>query len=260
MLKDRAGLTVRDVAGKIGVPASTLGGYFGGSHLPPVRLSDLLPRILSVCGVNDAAEIERWLAALARVRRAPGRRPADAVAPYRGLKSFQPEDAEWFFGRQRLTDILVRQMRDQYQRGGLLTVVGPSGSGKSSLLRAGLIPAIRNGALDIHGAKHWPMALFTPGTHPMGERARHQELASGSGQFPAVIVVDQFEEVFTLCQDEEERRAFILALCAAGGGTGLGQRESISGANRKRRSSRPRSSSWGCAPTSTRTRSATRNW
>ena len=113
-------------------------------------------------------------------------------------------------------------MRDQYQRGGLLAVVGPSGSGKSSLLRAGLIPAIRNGALDIQGAKHRPMALFTPGTHPMGERARHQELASGNGQFPAVIVVDQFvEEVFTLCQEEEERRAFIAALCAAGGGTGL---------------------------------------
>ena len=101
-------------------------------------------------------------------------------------------------------------------------MVGPSGSGKSSLLRAGLIPAIRNGALDIQGAKHRPIALFTPGTHPMGERARHQELASASDQLPAAVVVDQFEEVFTLCQDEEERRAFITALCAAGRGTGSG--------------------------------------
>jgi hypothetical protein len=76
LLKDRAGLTVRDLAGKVGVPASTLGGYFGGSHLPPVKMSGLLPRILSVCGVDDAAEAERWLAALARVRRArAGGRP-----------------------------------------------------------------------------------------------------------------------------------------------------------------------------------------
>lgn len=222
LLKDRAGLTVRDVAGKVGAPASTLGGYFGGSHLPPVKMSDLLPKVLSACGVDDAAETERWLAALARVRRAPGRRSADAVAPYQGLRSFQPEDAEWFFGRRRLTDVLVSQMRDQYQRGGLLAVVGPSGSGKSSLLRAGLIPAIRNGALDVQGAEHWPTALFTPGAHPMGERVRHQELVTVSGQLPAVIVVDQFEEVFTLCQDEEERHAFIMALCADASGAALG--------------------------------------
>jgi WD40 repeat protein len=222
LLKDHAGLTVRDVARKIGVPVSTLGGYFGGSHLPPVKLSDLLPKILAICGVDDPPEVESWLAALARVRRAPGRRPANALVPYRGLKSFQPEDAAWFFGRQRLTDILVSQMRDQYHRGGLLAVVGPSGSGKSSLLRAGLIPAIGNGALDIQGVKHWPMALFTPGAHPMGERSRHQELASAGDQLPAAVVVDQFEEVFTLCQDEEERRAFITALCAAGRGTGPG--------------------------------------
>ena len=220
LIKDHAGLTVRDLAGKIGVPPSTLGGYFGGSHLPPVKLSDLLPRILSACGVNDAAEVEGWLAALARVRRAPGRRPAGAVAPYRGLKSFQSEDAEWFFGRQSLTDILVGQLRDQYRQGGLLTVVGPSGSGKSSLLRAGLIPAIGDGVLGIQGARHWLVALFTPGAHPMDELARHQEPARANGQPPAVIVVDQFEEVFTLCRDERERSAFINALCVSADGAG----------------------------------------
>jgi Novel STAND NTPase 1/Helix-turn-helix domain len=146
LLKDHAGLTVRDIAAKTGIPPSTLGGYFAGSHLPPAKMTDLLPSILSVCGVDDAAQRERWLAALARVRRAPGRRPAGAAAPYRGLKSFQPEDAEWFFGRLRLTEILLGRLRDQ-RPGELLTVVGPSGSGKSSLLRAGLIPAVRSGAL-----------------------------------------------------------------------------------------------------------------
>ncbi len=220
LLREGAGLTIRDVARKIGVPPSTIGGYFGGSHLPPVKLSGLLPSILSVCGVDDQAEVDGWLAALARVRRAPGRRPANALVPYRGLKSFQPEDAQWFFGRQRLTDVLVGQLRDQYTHAGLLAVVGPSGSGKSSLLRAGLIPAIRNGALGIAGGQDWPIALFTPGAVPMTEWARHQELAAAGGP-PAVIVVDQFEEAFTLCQDEEERRAFIAALCAAARQTAL---------------------------------------
>ena len=218
LLKDQAGLTVREIASKAGVPASTLGGYFAGTHLPPVKMSDLLPRILSVCGVDNAAEAERWLAALARVRRAPGRRPADALAPYRGLEAFQPQDAEWFFGRQRLTGVLVDQLRDQYRHGGLLAVVGSSGSGKSSLLRAGLIPAIRNGDLDVGAVEHWPLALFTPGTHPMAELARHQELIAGGAHEPRVIVVDQFEEVFTLCEAEQERRAFIEGLCAAAAG------------------------------------------
>ena len=217
LLKDRAGLTVRDIADKAGLPASTLGGYFAGSHLPPVKMSDLLPRVLSVCGVDDAAEVGRWLAALGRVRRAPGRRPADALVPYRGLKSFQPEDAEWFFGRQRLTAALVGKLRDQYRHGGLLAVVGPSGSGKSSLLRAGLIPSIRNGDPDVGSPGQWPLALFTPGTHPMAELKRHQGLIAVGPAEPAVVVVDQFEEVFTLCQAEEERRAFVTALCAAAG-------------------------------------------
>ena len=215
LLKDRAGVTVRDVAGQTGVPASTLGGYFAGTHLPPVKMSDLLPRILSACGVHDEAETERWLAALARVRRAPGRRPADGLVPYRGLKSFQPEDAGWFFGRQRLTGILAGQLRDQYRHGGLLAVVGPSGSGKSSLLRAGLIPAIRRGQLNVPGAEHWPLVLCTPGAHPVAELARHRELTAAAAGAPAVLVVDQFEEVFTLCQDDAERRAFIMALRAA---------------------------------------------
>ncbi len=220
LLREGAGLTIRDVARKIGVPPSTIGGYFGGSHLPPVKSSGSLSSILSACGVDDQAEVDGWLAALARVRRAPGRRPANAVVPYRGLKSFQPEDAEWFFGRQRLTGVLVGQLRDQYTQAGLLAVVGPSGSGKSSLLRAGLIPAIRNGALGIQGSQDWPVALFTPGADPMAEWARHQELAAPGGP-RAVIVVDQFEEAFTLCQDEEERRAFITALCAAAKQTSL---------------------------------------
>ena len=82
------------------------------------------------------------MSALNRIRRGPGRRPAAAPAPYRGLASFQPEDAPWFFGREDLTARLVRLATEAPAPGVPLTVVGPSGSGKSSLLRAGLIPAL----------------------------------------------------------------------------------------------------------------------
>jgi WD40 repeat protein len=257
LLKERAGPTVRDVARALGIPTSTIGGYFAGRHLP-LRPPGLLRKILLACGVEDEAEAEKWLAALSRVRHAPGRRPADAPVPYRGLESFQPEDAEWFFGRERLTDTLVGHLRHQYHRGGLLVVVGPSGSGKSSLLRAGLIPALQSGALGIPGSYIWPLTLLTPGARPVHELATQlasltdddadrltktllsqpaqcaglarraacfEDNTSGSGhdsgrqsQCRSVLVVDQFEEAFTACQSEPERLAFIAALCATAGG------------------------------------------
>lgn len=233
-LRERAGLTVRDVAQQTGIPASTVGGYFGGRHVPPLKPADQLRKILAACGVDQAAAVEGWLAALARVRRAPGRRPTGAPVPYRGLASFQPDDAGWFFGRERLASLLVSRLRDQCREGGLLVVVGASGSGKSSLLRAGLLPALREGALNLPGSSDWPTALFTPGARPMTElAARLASAQSGDGGQPPegaqpskptarhgradrlVLVVDQFEETFTSCADEDERRSFIAALQAA---------------------------------------------
>jgi WD40 repeat protein/transcriptional regulator with XRE-family HTH domain len=238
-LRDRAGLTVRDVAKAAGIPFSTAGGYFSGRHLPPVKPPQQLRSILAACGVHNDSTTEEWLETLRRVRRAPGRRPAAAPVPYRGLASFQPGDAEWFYGRQRLIDVLAGHLRELYQTGGLLAAVGSSGSGKSSLLRAGLIPAVRSGALAVPGSASWPIVLFTPGTRPTEElSARLTELTgpapgslaelAGSGRAgsvrPAagkpgrlVIVIDQFEEVFTACPDEDERRAFIAAIAAMAG-------------------------------------------
>jgi WD40 repeat protein/transcriptional regulator with XRE-family HTH domain len=255
LLRERAGLTVRDVAKAAGVPDSTVGGYFGGRHLPPLKPPDLLRNILQVCGVHDPAVMEEWLGALSRVRRAPGKRPAHAAIPYRGLASFQPDDADWFYGRQKLIDVITGHLRYEYLSGGVLTAVGPSGSGKSSLLRAGVIPALRSGALDLPGSAAWPVALFTPGARPIhelaaqlaqlaaqdaapltatlltspaccGEVIRHaarmKEISNGTQGSDAgrdrhrlVMVVDQFEEIFTACSDEPERQAFIAALCAA---------------------------------------------
>src|SRR5450755_2569860 len=165
LVRQRAGLTVREVARAVGIPASTTGDYFAGRHLPPPSQPGLLARILRACGETDPAQVSEWVSALNRIRRGPGRRAAAATAPYRGLASFQPEDAPWFFGREAITARLVRLATGAFPPGIPLTVVGPSGSGKSSLLRAGLIPAL----------PEWSqrrLALFTPGATPLGELAR----------------------------------------------------------------------------------------
>jgi hypothetical protein len=94
------------------VTASLIPG--GRTHLPPLKPPDLLRNILLACGIHDPAAIEEWLEALSRVRHSPGKRPADAPIPYRGLASFQPDDADWFYGRQKLIDVVAKHLGDQY--------------------------------------------------------------------------------------------------------------------------------------------------
>ena len=97
--------------------------------------------------------------------------PVSAKCPYPGLAAFQPADAERFFGREQLTAELVARAGEQLARPGLLMVLGPSGSGKSSLLRAGLLPAVAAGALPARGSWAWPRDLMTPGRRPLLELA-----------------------------------------------------------------------------------------
>ena len=262
LARQRAGLTVREVARTVGIPASTAGDYFAGRHLPPPSQPALLARILRACGETDAARLTEWTSALNRVRRGPGRRPGATAAPYRGLASFQSEDAPWFFGREELTARLVRLATAAPAPGVPLAVVGPSGSGKTSLLRAGLIPALPDWSRR-------KLALFTPGATPLRELARqlaglnHEVpdeaglppadpgepaeisgieaalrrdpgeaprflpgrtgpgdtswLIPGGGEPGLLIVVDQFEEIFTACRDEVEQHCFIAAICALAG-------------------------------------------
>jgi WD40 repeat protein len=239
----RAGLTVRQVARASGIPASTAGDYFAARHLPPAGQPGLLPQILAACGITDEAEVNRWLEALNRIRRAPGRRPVRGQAPYRGLASFQPEDAAWFFGREELALHLVRLAGGIGAPGLPLAVVGPSGSGKSSLLRAGLVPRLRAGSPARPDGR--PVALITPGDSPLAALAsalapltrygragpeepalaaqalseapgRYAELLDRGEDSPAIIV-DQFEETFTAASGEAERQAFVTALAALSG-------------------------------------------
>jgi WD40 repeat protein/DNA-binding SARP family transcriptional activator len=132
---------------------------------------------------------------------------APVVCPFKGLASFEVGDAEYFFGRERLIAELVARLVGAP----LLAVVGSSGSGKSSVLRAGLLPALGGGVLP--GSEEWEQVLIRPGEHPLDELNR---AGAGIGdESRVVLAVDQFEETFTSCGDEQERAAFIVSLVHA---------------------------------------------
>ncbi|WP_187414683.1 caspase, EACC1-associated type [Nonomuraea sp. PA05] len=159
--------------------------------------------------------------------RGGGARPG--FSPYQGLAAFGPDDADYFFGRTELTRVLVDRVAQQVATGELLVVTGPSGSGKSSLLRAGLVSSLRC-------SPGTEIAVLTPGSDPVGTLAARFADLDGThpadlrarlagdpgalavlfeqalGDRQAVVIVDQFEEVFTACADEEPRRVFIQAL------------------------------------------------
>jgi len=120
------------------------------------------------------------------------------VCPFKGLAPFELADAEFFFGRERLVDELVARLAETP----LLAVVGPSGSGKSSLVRAGLLPALG-----------YESVLIRPGKEPVALLAT--ALAGVAPGERLVLAVDQFEELFTAPVAENERRSFIDSLVEA---------------------------------------------
>ena len=177
--------------------------------------------------------------------------------PYRGLLPFGESDAEVFYGRERLAAGLAVKVAARAADGGLVVVTGASGSGKSSLLRAGLLPILAQGQ-QIPGSDRWPRIVMTPTKDPLTELAarlaavggpdalavrdglaRHPDQArlairsavlavaarrdeerpaSGDSAARLMLIVDQFEQVFTLNPDlggEATRQAFITALCSA---------------------------------------------
>jgi len=238
--RERVGLTVREVAKTAGIPGSTAGGFFSGRHVPALRPPDVLIRILAACGICGVDDVGQWLDAARRVRRVPGRRSAARPAPYRGLAGFQVEDGEWFFGRERLVGELIGRLTAVEPASQPLMVIGPSGCGKSSLLRAGLVPALLASGMGEGSCRPEDVTVFTPGEAPVRSLVAHlvstadqvddivchvlrepSWLArSGSWREAIVIIVDQFEEVFTACTDDGQRRAFIYALAAIAGADG----------------------------------------
>jgi WD40 repeat protein len=130
-----------------------------------------------------------------------------ARCPYLGLPAYGPQDARYFFGRAAI----VRQVTHAIVGdGGLIAVVGASGCGKTSLLRAGVVPAIE--ALP----PGWTVASMTPGADPA--RTFGERIAALSAHRPAVMLVDQFEEVFTAGATEAEQDRFVEQVAAAAAG------------------------------------------
>ncbi len=229
-LREKAGNpTYRELGRRAHYSAGTLSEAAGGKKMPSLAVA------LAYVRACDGPEPEweaRWHDVTERTRPGVSDSPVVSLkgesAPYIGLTAFGPDDSSRFFGRERLVEKLVARLSGQR----FLAVLGASGSGKSSLLRAGLLPAVRKESVTL---------LVTPGSRPLQECAvqfgaalglapggllaefteHPRNLGLAARQLVAdregdvVLVVDQFEEVFTLCQDAEERERFLSALVAA---------------------------------------------
>src|ERR671937_1284729 len=203
----------------------------------PAALDPVIVRATSAEPNERHESVDAFLTAFAR--RTGGDTPSLAATytptenPYKGLRAFGESDAEHFFGREALVAQLVGAVAEQR----LVAVVGPSGIGKSSVVKAGLVPALRNGALP--GSERWLVADLFPGAYPFEDLAaallrvaveRPDDLVEELARdelgirrvakriLPAgselVLVVDQFEELFTLTSDEDVRRRFLDGLTA----------------------------------------------
>jgi len=202
-------------------------------------------RLSSTLATAGATQVElvraRRVAADKVLDRRRRREPVAAVGacPYKGLLRFEPEDVGWYFGRERVVADLLATVASARCVG----VVGASGSGKSSLARAGLLAALADDALP--GSAQWPRVLVNPGADPTLELARvlaplshavsadhvrdrlledpsslagfaERAMNGAHGDGALMIVVDQLEEVFAVCRDEEVRARFLdVLVCAA---------------------------------------------
>ncbi len=165
---------------------------------------------------------------------------ANLENPYKGLRAFTEADAERFYGRDTLIQELFTKLSEPTELARFLAVVGPSGSGKSSVVKAGLVPALRRGGLP--GSENWFLLDFTPGAHPWEElestllraavnppETLLNQLQDGNrgllravrrilpddGKTELVLVIDQFEELFTLVEEESVREQFLNSLVTA---------------------------------------------
>ncbi|MGW5258219.1 nSTAND1 domain-containing NTPase [Streptomyces sp. NPDC004012] len=201
--QDAGGLTYRAMAQRTDYSVTTLSRAAAGEQLPS------LPVVLAyvrACGAEPEEWERRWQAVAREVAAEPDDAD-DADSPYRGLARFEPGDRGLFFGR----DQLVAQLTARVRTGRMVAVVGASGSGKSSLLRAGLIPALQ--AEGLSEGRLAAIRILTPGSRPSSTHADALTASREAGD--TVVVVDQFEELFTLCADPAQRAAFLAALAGA---------------------------------------------
>ncbi|MFF7638945.1 hypothetical protein [Streptomyces canus] len=197
----------RRMAEAAGFSAGTLSEAARGERLPSLAV---VQGYVHACGGDPGEWEPRWKDANAETAFTGRGDDGETGAPYRGLAPFGQGDRELFFGRDELVGGLLRLVREQR----FAVVFGASGSGKSSLLRAGLIPRVQQES-ERQGRRPDPAAIrvFTPGERP-AETYGHL-LVPAEGAPETWVVVDQFEEVFTLCQDRAERSRFVDLLLTA---------------------------------------------
>ncbi|HND55635.1 MAG TPA: toll/interleukin-1 receptor domain-containing protein, partial [Pirellulaceae bacterium] len=253
----RAAINRRVTAARDGAPFRVIPVLLPGavrgyrSHLPEFLTATTWVEFRST---DDAAALRTLERA---VRGLPPRAEREAThveCPYRGLAAFDVSDADVFFGREAVTDWLLSVLRGTQSPVGpsrFQVIVGASGSGKSSLARAGVLAALKRGEID--GSQNWLFTICKPGARPLeslaGELAAteginlgeglstklirelidemrshaatlhltsHKNLGAGAETRRHVVLIDQFEEVFAQCHDAGERNAFIDNLLHAG--------------------------------------------
>ena len=207
----RAALAVAVDEASRGLIAAASRAAEGRSDLSDVE-TELAGKVIDFQLVREQARVLSGSASSARAG-------TEGVCPFKGLASFEPADADYFFGRERLVAELVAHVAGA----GFLGIVGPSGSGKSSVLRAGLLPALAGGVLP--GSEGWRRLLLRPGERPLDELRRvlvsgaEDPLVEALDTLPSggrlLVAVDQLDELFTACHSDDERTAFVDTLVRA---------------------------------------------
>ncbi len=205
----------------------------------PAPVDDVLWKATAWNATDRYADIETFVdhfeAALAG-RAEPDQRDRQVTNPYRGLRAFTESDHALFFGRDGVVDELLGRLNRPEADGRFVVAIGASGSGKSSIVRAGLIPALRSGSIP--GSEDWLIAAMVPGFDPFGaleaalrsvattqpgqrvDRPDHGEVlqlldAAIPPTQTMLLVVDQLEELFTQVGDDAERQRFLSGLAQA---------------------------------------------
>lgn len=237
-LRRRVGLTQRELSIAVNYSDTQISRLEQNERLPD--LATVTALFLPALQIEDQPEVaDRLLELAASMRREDA--PAVGLLPYKGLHYFEESDAELFFGREALTEQLLNRLNERLDSTPrFLAIVGASGCGKSSVVRAGLIPALRWQT----PSSGWPILIMTPTAHPVealatilfqetraekslrklnDELSHNTQVLSESlnrtaraiNAAHAILIVDQFEELFTLCRNESEQTAFVDNLMSA---------------------------------------------